>query len=182
MTFPDTLPEVPKPKDILLVPTGKEIPCSGIWEPIDAPVKKGFSLFRSEPGPMGPFALAGCMNYLHDGSPATTAKVKVATKSVSADVTWRLLWRDDRYEDGTIPAEEAGYVFQMPDSSVDDPVPAVAPPPSGTILWAESGQPAPRTGRWLVDADLQASIDMQAGEILPQHMGRNVRWVLAEQP
>jgi hypothetical protein len=175
MHFPDPLPDVPDPRDNLLIPTGKDIPCSGIWEPIEAPVKKGFSLFRNEDASHGPFKPAGCMNYLHGGSTAPQASLETAHANPNADVTWRLLWRDDRYEDGTIPAEEAGYVFQEPKAGT--PAPETATP--SDVVFGETGQPAPRAGRWLVEHDLHASVTLKVGEALPEHEGRSVRWVLA---
>lgn len=113
-TFPNSLPDVPEPREVVLVPTGKEIPYSGIWEPIDAPVKKGFTLFRSEEAASGNFALAGCMNYLHGGSPAPKACVQTSHESSQLDVTWRLLWHDERYQDKAVPVEENSYVFESP--------------------------------------------------------------------
>jgi hypothetical protein len=179
MTFPAPLPEVPDPHDNVLIPTGKDIPCSGIWEPIDAPpVKQSLSLFTNEKSPKGPFAPAGCMNYLHADSAAPKAKQETADDIVYMDVTWRLIWRDDRYEDGSIPAEEADYVFlkpQAPEAVAADPMPA-----SSDVLYGETGQPVPKAGRWLVDDDLDASVTLGIGDTLPEHNGRHVRWVLAE--
>lgn len=117
MTFPEHLMEVPDPADNILIKTGKEIPCSGIWEPVNAPPSKGFSLFRDAAKAKGPFAIAGCMNYLHGGSPAPQAlQAKIGGGGLKESVTWRLLWKDDRYADGVIPTEEAGYVFLMPEA------------------------------------------------------------------
>jgi hypothetical protein len=177
MHFPDPLPDVPDPRDNLLIPTGKDIPCSGIWEPIEAPVKKGFSLFRNEDASHGPFKPAGCMNYLHGGSTAPQASLETAHANPNADVTWRLLWRDDRYEDGTIPAEEADYVFVEPQAATPAPAPETTTP--SDVVFGETGQPAPRAGRWLVEHDLHASVTLKVGEALPEHEGRAVRWVLA---
>lgn len=179
MTFPAGLPEVPDPKVNILIPTGKIIPHTGIWEPVIAP-KPAMSLFKSTPPATRPFPISGCMNYLHGGSPAP--KVKQANASGDGGfeqaVTWRLLWRDDRYEDGTIPSEEADYVFQEPRASV--PAPAAETTTPSDAVFAETGQPAPLAGRWLVENDLYVSVTLSLGEPLPQHDGRDVRWVLAE--
>lgn len=178
MTFPACLPEVPDPNDNILIPTGKTIPHSGVWEPVIAP-KLAMSLFKSAPPPIGPFPINGCMNYLHGGSPAP--KVKQANASgeegFEQAVIWRLLWRDDRYEDGSIPAEEASYQFQEPRARQSASLPQTSAP--SDVLFGESGQPAPRTGRWLVEGDLHASVTLKAGEAPPEHEGRAVRWVLA---
>ncbi|MCT7329534.1 Imm71 family immunity protein [Ralstonia mojiangensis] len=178
MHFPSALPDVPTPRDEVLIPTGKTIPYSGIWEPVDAPKPPLFSLFRNNEKPTGPFPIIGCMNYLHGGSPAPIAKQETADDSLRVSVTWRLLWRDTRYEDGTVPAEEAGYVFLKPDPAEEETL-SVASDAFDPLIWAESGQPAPQTGRWLAEHDLQASITLQAGEILPMHQGRKSRWTLA---
>lgn len=182
MIFPAVLPEVPDPNNNTLIPTGEVIPHTGIWEPVIAP-KPAMSLFRTVPPPTGPFPLDGCMNYLHGGSPAP--KVKQANANgeggFEQSVTWRLLWRDDRYEDGTVPAEEAGYVFQQPQASVPSPSSTIETATPSDVVFSKTGQPAPRAGRWLVETDLHANVTVAQGELLPQHNGRDVRWVLTEQ-
>lgn len=180
MTFPEHLMEVPDPADNILIKTGKDIPCSGIWEPVIAPPSKGFSLFRDAAKAKGPFAIAGCMNYLHEGSPAPQAlQAKVGGGGLKESVTWRLLWKDDRYIDGAIPDEEAGYVFLMPEPPVTvSPIPERSP--ALRLVYADSGETAPEGGRWLVEHDIHASITIQKGDLLPQHQGESVRWVLAD--
>lgn len=178
MTFPSVLPEVPDPSESLLIATGKIIPYSGIWEPVDAPAPKGFSLFRDKSTPKGPFPVIGAMNYLHGGSPAPQASLETSDANPNVDATWRLLWRDDRYEDGSIPAEESGYVFLQPQAATEEiSLAAIVP---NSVLYAETGQPAPREGRWLAENDLSASVTVQFDEPLPEYQGRHVRWVLAE--
>jgi len=178
MHFPSTLSDVPAPRDEVLIPTGKTIPHSGIWEPVDAPRLPLVSLFRSNEKPSGPLPIIGCMNYLHGGSIAPKAKQETKDDSLRASVTWRLLWQDTRYEDGTIPDEERDYVFLKPELAKEGTSP-IGPVTRDPLIWAESGQPAPQTGRWLAEHDLQASVTMQAGEILPMHRGRSTRWTLA---
>jgi len=112
--LPHDFPDVPEPEQSVLIPTGKSIPCSGIWEPVDVPKAPVFSLFRQQDPPKGPFPPIGCMNYLHGGSPAPQAKQKFGNDRIDVDVTWRLLWWDDRYRDGTIPREEQEYAFLRP--------------------------------------------------------------------
>ncbi|BEV17366.1 hypothetical protein HBDW_41540 [Herbaspirillum sp. DW155] len=117
------------------------------------------------------------MNYLHGGSPAPTTSAFIIDDSVDMDTTWRLLWRDDRYTNGSIPEEEKHYRFAQPEAKKSaDPIMSV----SDEITWTESGTAAPKTGRWLVESDITASIELKAGELLPLHQGRTVRWVLAE--
>lgn len=120
------------------------------------------------------------MNYLHGGSPAPQANQEIKDDIVQTSVTWRLLWRDTRYEDGSIPVEEQSYVFLKP-----DPAPA---PSNGRsfdwadpFIWSETGNPAPQAGRWLAEQDLQASITVEAGELLPMHQGEATRWLLAKE-
>jgi hypothetical protein len=106
--YPSPLPEVPEPEEDVFVATGEEIACSGIWEPVEA---------------KGSHKRIGAINYLHGGSeapPADQAYRDIADRRYgnhaleAIDVVWRLIWRDDRYEDGTVPEEEKDYRFVMP--------------------------------------------------------------------
>jgi hypothetical protein len=115
LPYPDPLPELPEIYEVVEIETGEEIPCTGIWQP----VKDGQPICT--------------MNYLHGGTLArqSTQLYKVDPNNDTLDreeyftidegfiyelkdVTWRLLWRDDRYEDGTIPEEEKDYQFVEP--------------------------------------------------------------------
>ena len=90
------------------------------------------------------------------------------------------MWRDDRYKDGAIPEEERGYRFMLPESdtqTVEIPTQSHSDP----LVIAESGQPAPRSGRWLPEHDLEGATSFEAGQVLPEHNGRPIRWVLAQQ-
>jgi len=186
--FPANLPEVPDPTDNILAHTGTYLKCSGIWEPVDVPAPPLFSLFRPPP-PKGPFPIIGAMAYLHGGTPAPRKVFDYTTRERARGdrVTWRLLWRDDRYEDGTIPEEEKDYKFQedfvFPYPDALSPKPAVATPqktPAFTpLVVRESGQLAPVTGRWLLEHDLHVWVQIAQGEALPLHEGRKVRWILA---
>ena len=165
MHFPQTLPNVPTPLEEVLISTGKTIPYSGIWEPVNSPKPKGFSLLK-QPQPRGPFPITGCMNYLHADSPAPRAKQETETESLRADVTWRLLWRDNRYEDGTVPEEEHDYCFLQPEPAT--PAPACTPSltEKERLVIVESGQPASHSGRWLPEDDLVGAIEVQSGQPL----------------
>ncbi|RBA85111.1 hypothetical protein BRN76_25365, partial [Xanthomonas oryzae pv. oryzae] len=177
MHFPPVIPDVPDPVENTLVATGTRIPCSGIWEPVDAPKPKKFSLFSKPDVPSGFLPYIAAMNYLHGGSAAPKASQEIEDDVLNIDVVWRLIWRDDRYEDGTIPDEEAGYVFIQP----DDPAAVVAASdqPQRKQVSAMSGQRASQAGRWLVMDDLNAAAQFNAGDELPLHEGRKVQWVLA---
>ena len=175
MGFPNPLPEVPDPPKDVLIRTGEEVKYSGIWEPVEVPARKlVVSLFKPEP-PKGPFPITGTMGYLHGGTKVPRKSAYASTKGVPT--TWRLLWRDDRYEDGTIPEEEKGYVFLSP----EEPKPQ-APAPvrvDSKLVVLESGQLAPVAGRWLHEHDLHVWVQIAQGEALPLHEGRKVRWILA---
>jgi hypothetical protein len=178
LPFPDRLELVPDPLDNTFVRTNEYTPVSGIWEPIEASPKKPsfLSLFTDAPKPQHPFKIVGAMNYLHGGSKAPQIKVATASDSIKLDTTWRLLWRDDRYSDGAIPAKEAEYRFNEP-KKVQAQSPAVNV--AEEIVWAESGAAVPIRGTWLVESDMTASVVLDKGEKLPLHRGREVRWVLA---
>jgi hypothetical protein len=171
LSCPDPLPEVPEPQNVL-AKTGEEVPCSGAWEP----VKDG------KP--------SGVMNYLHGGTLAPKAKLTYKDSSDRelghsvkiTEVTWRLIWRDNRYEDGTIPAEEQDYRFDLP--TTDEESPFNIDPyvyltrhslPHPFLDYedlkhprVEGGQPCPREGWWWSPADNeQKSRFFKFGEIVP---------------
>lgn len=177
MNFPNKLAPVPDPIDNIFLRTGEQTPFSGIWEPVDAPKPSLISLFTKVARPQPPFKICGAMNYLHGGSRAPQISVETSDDNIDLDTTWRLLWRDDRYEAGTIPEEEAGYIFMKPDQ-----VQPTAPPITvlNETIWSESGSDAQIGGKWLFESDLSVSIFLEKGEKLPLHQGRNVRWVHAE--
>lgn len=178
MPFPDKLNLVPEPVINKFVRTNKLTPCSGVWEPIYAPEINASlrSLFVRTPELQPPFKIAGALNYLHAGSRAPQVTVSTEDDSFQIDTTWRLLWRDDRYEDGTVPAEEEGYVFTEP-KKVD--APRFVELATEELVWGRSGATASVGGKWLLESDLGASVTVNSGEKLPLYKGREVLWVLA---
>ena len=112
-SYPDLLPEIPKPKSSVFVRTGEEVPHSGIWEPVKD----------------GTMERISAMNYLHGTTPAPQATLTYKDNSdrefgfydEQKDVAWRLIWRDDRYEDGTVPEEEQNYRFDLPTTDEEPP-------------------------------------------------------------
>ncbi|MDK3022118.1 Imm71 family immunity protein [Cupriavidus taiwanensis] len=177
--FPRFLPEIPDPNEPISVATGKPVPHSGIWEPVEARKPQLLSLFRRSETVNGPLAITGCMNYLHGDSIAPKATLETKDDNPEVNTIWRLLWRDNRYEDGTVPNEEKNYIFLRPDTPTWlDPKKAIDI--SDPLIWAETGQPAPKSGKWLAEHDLRISITMEVGAPLPMHEGRPTRWLFAK--
>ncbi|WEF34649.1 Imm72 family immunity protein [Pseudoduganella chitinolytica] len=145
MPFPEVLPDVPDPIDSRLVRTGRMVPCSGIWEPVDAPAPSLLGWLTRTPTPRPPFKVTGTMNYLHGGSHAPPVTLQSATDSADVAVTWRLLWADERYLDGTVPAEEAQYRFAKPDAVLPPP-PTVSASFDPAPIRADRGVPASPAG------------------------------------
>jgi hypothetical protein len=174
MIFPKDLPEVPDPVRHTLVSTGKTAPFSGIWEPVDVPKPKGFRLFGTSPVPEGPLALAGTMSYLHGGSNAPKARIIKDAKSAYIDTTWRLLWRDDRYEDGTLPEEESSYVFQKPDPTLAAPEPEELR--GGLRIWSDT--PCPYPGVWQCFDKPLGPQTIAFSVPMPRVQGERVLWRL----
>jgi hypothetical protein len=176
LPYPDPLPELPKPpKREVIVPTGKPVPFSGIWEPLDLEDNQ----------------LTGVMNYLHGETKAPTYEQTFIDHTDEEygydcdiiDVNWRLLWRDDRYEDGTIPEEEKDYIFVCPvPEGVQNPFSVETFDyieenhiPNPFLLGARraidsvnGGQPCPREGYWWSPAVKSGSRFFKKGEIMPK--------------
>ncbi|TWI69236.1 immunity protein 72 of polymorphic toxin system [Pseudoduganella lurida] len=115
--LPSELPSVPDPAEPLFVYTGRVPPCSGIWEPVAVPPRKltlRSLLLIAPPPPPPPFCVVGAMHYLHGGLVAPHAPVSTGEEIDCVDVAWRLLWRDERYRDGSVPATESSYRFAFP--------------------------------------------------------------------
>jgi hypothetical protein len=79
------------------------------------------------------------MNYLLAGTLAPTYKDELGIPEIF--VTWRLIWEDTRYRDGTIPEEETQYLAPPLAASVVSPHP-------GEPLRAVPGDIVPKTGWW----------------------------------
>ncbi|WP_407280140.1 Imm71 family immunity protein [Aromatoleum evansii] len=177
-TLPDgELPPVPAVLPPQLVRSGDTVPCSGIWEPVKADFSGGFlGLFRKPLIPPGVrLPLDGTMNYLHGGSPAPNISFEGdADRDDGRPTVWQLLWRDDRYEDGTIPPEEADYTFRCPEY----PAPPWKEFQPGGADGAQTasgearpnvpaGQPCPEAGWWLTPAQASSRRYFNEGEIMP---------------
>nr|GEU28504.1 hypothetical protein [Tanacetum cinerariifolium] len=151
MSFPKPLDSVPDPVENIFLRTGENTPYSGVWEPVKVPKKSLISLITGTPKPQPPFEIEGTMNYLHAGSKAPQVEVRAEDKSAVFNTTWRLIWADDRYIDGTIPDEEATYRFNTMNDGLMLTAVAVR---QKEIVWAYSGSVSEVTGRWLVESDL----------------------------
>ena len=116
------LPAVVTAAPEILVPTGKVIPCYGIWEPVRVGstagtrrTPKGLKYTFGESREVDGRMLDGCMNYLHaDFEAPTIAFEGDSPRHDGRPTTWRLVWCDDRYGDKPIPEEESRYVFVQP--------------------------------------------------------------------
>lgn len=173
MAFPSPLPDVP-PLERTTVVTGEEVPFSGIWEPTELVKKNIVQLFSAPtPAPMTP--VVGCMNYLHGGSEAPRAKQETDTESLRANVRWRLVWRDDRYEDGRVPAEEDTYRFLAP--AIREQSVTLVPRDEDALLSAPSGAVAVKAGVWAAEHELHLRVVMALGDVLPDQDGRAIQWV-----
>jgi hypothetical protein len=173
--FPDPLPELPeRPKKEIIIATGEMISCSGIWEPLDP-----------EDG-----QLTGVMNYLHAERKAPQYTQTFIDHSDTycgydrdiIDVRWRLIWREDRYTDGTIPEEEKDYLFVCPEPEGQERIFNADPMmyiekhhiPNPFLLGARhtidsvnGGQPCPRDGYWWSPANKSQGRLFKKGEIMP---------------
>ncbi|WP_250472590.1 Imm72 family immunity protein [Caballeronia sp. GAFFF1] len=113
------------------------IPVTGIWEPWPVNAKTG----------------PRCPNYYIAGDTANQYQME-GTDTLER-VRWRLIWKDTRYADGTIPYEERDYF---------------APPPpvvrNRRLLTARPGDSCPRSGEWF-SHHLNRRVNVKAGEQMP---------------
>lgn len=100
--IPPGLPDVPLSKELTTF-TRQEVPVDGIWEPEwETELGLGRAL-RAQPAELK----KGCMNYLIAGTKAPYYRDTEGERPFR--VTWRLIWEDARYKDGTIPVDERRY-------------------------------------------------------------------------
>jgi hypothetical protein len=168
--FPPQLPEAPHPTNIVIA-TGEEVPFDGIYEPEWGPLPdvpnpgllaKIKTLLGNKPSLMDDVSgdgLAtvrhrdiGCMNYLLSCTQAPLYQGGELDPAIP--VYWRLIWKDTRYLDGVIPAEEAEYLVPVIDEVA-------------TRLRCEGGQPCPREGYWFTPASTEGRRHFKQGEVMP---------------
>lgn len=178
--FPTTeLPDVPEPVATVLVRTGESVTVFGVWEPVKADRSGGFiGMFQKPKAPAGgTFDVDGCMNYLHQGSPAPSVfSENDGQRGEGRPAVWRLIWEDTRYVDGLIPVKERDYVF-INTVAIAVPATPVATSSADPLIEASSGEIASMAGTWAVMDDVHGRIDVNTGDLLPLHNGRSVRWV-----
>lgn len=153
LDIPEDAPEVPDATDTV-VRTGATVPVFGIYEP---QIKDG------------------CMNYLLGGTEAPTIWESDGTYATDRQlsVSWRLIWQDTRYEDGTVPDEESAY-FR--------PLATITPPPLAhdyvdDIIAALTGETCVRAGTWGAMEYLNSKIQMRMEAFFPQYQGRDIIWI-----
>lgn len=145
-----TYDDVPVPAEPVLVNSGDEIPVFGIYEPQTKD---------------------GCMNYLCVGGPAPLLWGGDGSGR-QLSVSWLLIWKDERYIDGQIPAEEAEY-FPIVNSTKPPAVNFI----SDEVISAETGAVCPKSGIWAVLVDINGRASIAEGDRMPQFNGQNVAWV-----
>ena len=175
--FPAILPDVPSPTDEL-VETGNEVPVTGAWEPewavspsADNPspsqAASGFlnSVGQYASNLLKPLTTAapaklesGCMTYLLAGTNASKYKENYGEPEIN--VTWRHIWKDDRYLDGSIPEEEQEYLAEAAPEG---------PGPDHSRLRGLRNELVPKTGWWhsLARPSGQALHYFEAGQHFP---------------
>lgn len=179
MHFPEVLAAVPEPAVDRLVRVNGYLPCAGIWEPVAAPATRFIDRFTGAWKPAPPFRVVAPMNYFHVGAQAPGITLQGDIDSDhdgdKLHLAWRLLWKEDRYTDGTVPEEEAHYQFLEPERSRPG---TSGPAPGDGLVWAWSGAAAPVSGKWLLEAHGTYTEMRKQGERMGFSQGQAVRWVL----
>ena len=174
--FPPQLDTVPEPEDHIFVRANGFTPYAGIWEPVAAPEQSFGSRLTGAWKPQPPFEIVGAMAYFHPHSRAPRIRIGSEDKCAKLNMAWRLLWRDDRYADGTVPEKEAQYRFLEPERSKPK---SSGPPGIENVIWAESGAAAQVAGKWTIESDTY-SVTRKKAQRLPFVQGRSYRWILAQ--
>ena len=118
-TFPECLPEVPAPTN-MIVRTGQRIPLDGIWEPV---IVRRDRLLGLIPTGEPEVQSNGCFNYFVEGikAPKVIGRSPASSDRFDAvDTHWRLIWEDTRYKDGVIPDESEYFIEPKPPAARDD--------------------------------------------------------------
>jgi hypothetical protein len=116
------------------------------------------------------------MSYLLEGvavPPAMTIDENDGASYIRP-ASWRLIWEDTRYLDGTIPEEEKDY-FPATEKTAAPAAPVKVT--SDPVISLETNQRASRPGMWVVADRLDIRKRFESGDKLPQHEGRDVVWL-----
>lgn len=150
--FPEPLPPVPEPPKAPLYRSGEILPVFGIYEP----------QFKD-----------GCMNYLLGGAKAPETMRKGIIFTLPSHVTWRLIWEDTRYQDGTVPEFEQQY-FPSEQMIVNVKSDRYRP---GITVHADTNSVCPLDGEWVALDKPNTRVEMKAGETMPPCEGRSITWI-----
>jgi hypothetical protein len=157
--FPAQLAKCPPPNENNTgeVWSGRQIPVTGIWEP----------------WPLDPKIGVRCPNYYLAGD--TASQYQMEGTDTLEDVRWRLIWKDTRYANGSIPSEEDDYF------ALSLPVPVHAP----IMRKALPSEVCPESGEWFAPILGNKTFRINVGEIMPgpeySEMG-SVIWYLKPRP
>ncbi|WP_322058006.1 Imm72 family immunity protein [Paraburkholderia sp. J63] len=167
--FPSVLPEMPEPRG-LMIRSGEEVPCDGIWEPMQA---ESASLRDAQA-----MRNAGCFNYF-------VAQIRAPNLSlideeddnwdlVPVPTHWRLLWEDTRYRDGIVPDESAYFLAPRRDSQLPD---------AAFVQPVRTSELCPVSGEWRTDEFGGKTVRVEEGQVMPDMLvtdnlgDRMVHWV-----
>jgi hypothetical protein len=162
--FPKVLPSVPSPTGVV-IRTGDNVPVDGIWEPVTITREKALGFI-----PLGAVNSenAGCFNYLVQ---ETRAPRMVGpfdqnrNRAEEIDVSWRLIWKDDRYADGLIPDESEYWLSPLEHAQQLEPKPVVAT--------ARTGDVCPVSGQWQAMEHPERRVHIIRGSVMPELMIRD---------
>lgn len=177
MPFPENLGAVPDPTEAVIVRANRSTPFAGIWEPVAAPKRTFWNNFSDSWKPHSPFEILGTMCYFEAHSRAPKIDWGNTDTTTESDMAWRLLWRDERYGDNTIPGAERAYRFMYPERSLAKR----SKVGDGDVIWAESGAAAQADGRWVLEGHPKFGIMRRIGQRLPFSQGRPGRWILEDE-
>ncbi|WP_233272868.1 Imm72 family immunity protein [Paraburkholderia acidisoli] len=171
--FPHDLPEMPEPRG-LMVRSGEEVPCDGIWEPM---LIESARLTHALPLNVEVMRNGGCFNYFV----AQTLAPNLSQLSddqwdvVPVPTHWRLLWEDTRYKDGTIPDESSYFLASRRENPLREPV--------STRTEVRTGELCPASGEWHTEEFGGKTVKMEEGQVMPDLLAvdnlgdRVVHWV-----
>lgn len=167
--FPSVLPEMPEPRG-LMIRSGEEVPCDGIWEPMQA---ESASLRDARA-----MRNAGCFNYFVAQTRAPNLSLIDEEDDnwdlVPVPTHWRLLWEDTRYRDGIVPDESAYFLAPRRDSQFPD---------AAFVQPVRTGELCPVSGEWRTDEFGGKTVRVEEGQVMPDMLvtdnlgDRMVHWV-----